>query len=41
MLRVGEDGLHILRAVYHDDASPGLRELRSVQVLRQFWVQQY
>ncbi|WP_416983323.1 IS1182 family transposase [Streptomyces sp. T028] len=41
VLRVGEDGLHILRAVYHDDAPPGLRELRSVQVMRQVWVQQY
>lgn len=41
VLRVGEDGLHILRAVYHADAPPGLRELRSVQVLRQVWVQQY
>lgn len=41
VLRVGEDGLHILHAVYHDDAPPDLRELRSVQVLRQVWVQQY
>lgn len=28
VLRVGEDGLHVLRAVRHDDAPPGLRELR-------------
>ncbi|MFE2972882.1 transposase [Streptomyces sp. NPDC059340] len=41
VLRVGEDGMHILHAVYHDDAPPDLRELRSVQVLRQVWVQQY
>ncbi|MEU7061187.1 transposase [Streptomyces sp. NPDC046197] len=41
VLRVGEDGLHILRAVYHGDAPPGLRELKSVQLLRQVWVQQY
>ncbi|MGW1784565.1 hypothetical protein ACWCQQ_36455 [Streptomyces sp. NPDC002143] len=41
VLRVGEDGLHILHAVYHDDAPPGLRELRSVQVMRQVWVLQY
>ncbi|MEU6511070.1 IS1182 family transposase [Streptomyces sp. NPDC046942] len=41
VLQVGEDGLHILRAVYRDDAPSGLRELKSVQVLRQVWVQQY
>ncbi len=41
VLQVGEDGMRILQAVYRDDASPGLRELRSVQVLRQVWVQQY
>ncbi|MEU3620744.1 transposase [Streptomyces sp. NPDC006872] len=41
VLQVGEDGLHILRAVYQDDAPPALRELRSVQVMRQVWVQQY
>lgn len=33
--------MHILKAVYRDDAPPALRELRSVQVLRQVWVQQY
>ncbi|MEV6946826.1 hypothetical protein AB0N07_33640 [Streptomyces sp. NPDC051172] len=32
--------LHILQAVCRDDARPGLRELRSVQVLRQVWAQQ-
>ncbi|MFC8393599.1 hypothetical protein [Streptomyces sp. NPDC057238] len=41
VLQVGEDGLHILRAVHRDDAPTGLRELRSMQVLRQVWVQQY
>lgn len=41
VLQVGEDGMHILQAVYRDDAPPTLRELRSVQVLRQVWVQQY
>lgn len=41
VLQVGEDGLPILRAVYRDDAPPGLRELSSVQVLRQVRVQQY
>lgn len=41
VLKVGEDGMHILRAVYRDDAPPGLRDLPAVQVLRQVWVQQY
>ncbi|MFI1653172.1 transposase [Streptomyces avidinii] len=41
VLRVGEDGMHILRAVNDADAPPGLRELPAVEVLRQVWVQQY
>ncbi|MBI0293186.1 hypothetical protein JBE04_01410 [Streptomyces sp. PRKS01-29] len=41
VLKVGEDGMHILRAVYQGDAPPGLRDLLAVQVLRQVWVQQY
>lgn len=41
VLRVGEDGMHILRATRQDDAPPGLRELPGVEVLRQVWIQQY
>ncbi|WP_275562739.1 hypothetical protein [Streptomyces sp. 5-6(2022)] len=33
--------MHILRSVYRDDAPPGARHLKSVQALRQVWVQQY
>jgi transposase len=41
VLQVGEDGMHILRSVYRDGAPPGARYLKSVQALRQVWVQQY
>ncbi|WP_329565045.1 IS1182 family transposase [Streptomyces sp. NBC_01361] len=41
VLRVGEDGMHILRAVHDADAPPELRVLPAVEVLRQVWVQQY
>ncbi|MGW6476354.1 transposase [Streptomyces sp. NPDC055059] len=41
VLRVGEDGMHILRAVHDSDAPPGLRVLPAVEILRQVWVQQY
>ncbi|MEU0929013.1 IS1182 family transposase [Streptomyces malaysiensis] len=41
VLKVGEDGMHILRAAYQDEAPPGLRDLPAVQVLRQVRVQQY
>ncbi|MGA5135502.1 IS1182 family transposase [Streptomyces olivoreticuli] len=41
VLQVGDDGMHILGAVHRDDAPPGLRNLPSVQVLRQVWIQQY
>ncbi|WP_275562818.1 hypothetical protein [Streptomyces sp. 5-6(2022)] len=41
VLKTGEEGMRIPRAVYQDDAPPGLRDLPAVQVLRQVWVQQY
>lgn len=40
-LRVGEDGMRLLKAVYRDDAPPRLRALPQVQLLRRVWVQQY
>lgn len=41
VLQVGEDGMHILRAVHRPDAPAQLRNLSAVQVLRRVWVQQY
>ncbi|MFF8844381.1 transposase [Streptomyces sp. NPDC015127] len=41
VLRVGAEGMHILRAVHDADAPTGLRALPAVEVLRQVWVQQY
>ncbi|WP_406292796.1 IS1182 family transposase [Embleya sp. NBC_00888] len=39
--QVGADGMLLLRAAHAPDASPRLRALPSMQVLRQVWVQQY
>ncbi|MFD0381372.1 transposase [Streptomyces stramineus] len=41
VLRVGEDGMHLLHGIYDGDAPPELRDLPQVQILRQVWVQQY
>jgi transposase len=38
---VGNDGRHLLRSVYAQEAPPDLRHLPAVQVLRQVWVQQF
>jgi transposase len=39
--QIGADGLQVLRALEGPDAPAGLRELSSVQVLRQVWQQYY
>jgi transposase len=38
---VGNDGRHLLQALYAADAPPSLRQLPAVQILRQVWVQQF
>ena len=40
-LRIGQDGYHLLAAIDSDEAPVWLRELPSVQVMRQVWIQQY
>lgn len=39
--RIGEDGVHLLQALYGPGAPKGLRQLSSVEILRQVWIQQY
>ena len=39
--QIGSDGLHLLNALYHATAPRWLREMPSVEVLRQTWVYQY
>ncbi|MFF4835150.1 hypothetical protein [Streptomyces sp. NPDC001315] len=39
-LRVGEDGMRLLKAVFRADGPPRLRVLLQVQLLRRMWVQQ-
>jgi len=40
-VRIGQDGYHLLSAVYSQAAPDWLRELPSIQVLRRVWIQQY
>jgi transposase len=40
-LQIGQDGVHLLEALYHPKAPAWLRELPAVDVLRQVWIQQY
>lgn len=40
-LTIGADGCHILSAIYESPADQHLRQLSSVEILRQVWVQQY
>jgi len=40
-VRIGQDGYHLLGAIYSDEAPGWLRELPGAQVLRRVWVQQY
>lgn len=38
---IGEDGHHLLAAIYQEDTPTKIRSLFTVEVLRQVWVQQY
>ena len=38
---IGDDGYHLLTAVYSPTAPTWLREIEAVQILRQVWLQQY
>lgn len=38
---IGEDGHHLLAAIYQEDTPKEIRSLFTVEVLRQVWVQQY
>ncbi len=40
-LQIGQDGVHLLEALYHPKTPAWLRELPAVDVLRQVWIQQY
>lgn len=40
-IRVGQDGYHLLRAIYEQTAPAWLPELPAVQILRHVWIQQY
>ena len=39
--QIGQDGSHLLTAIYSDQAPSWLREIPAVEVMRQVWVQQY
>jgi transposase len=39
--QIGADGLQLLGAIYHDTAPRWLREIPTVDILRQTWVHQY
>jgi transposase len=39
--QVGQDGLHLLEAIYDNEALIGLRRIPAVEILRQVWVQQF
>lgn len=39
--RIGQDGVHLLEAIYSASTPDWLREVPSVQILRQVWIQQY
>ncbi len=38
---IGQDGLYLLTAIYQDETPNEVKQLPSVEVLRQVWVQQY
>ena len=40
-VQIGQDGFHILTAIYGDTAPIWLREIPAVEVMRQVWIQQY
>ncbi len=39
--QIGQDGSHLLTAIYSDRAPIWLREIPAVEVMRQVWIQQY
>lgn len=39
--QIGQDGSHLLRAIYSDRAPIWLGEIPAVEVMRQVWIQQY
>ena len=39
--QIGQDGSHLLQAIYSEDAPDWLREIPAVEVMRQVWIQQY
>ncbi len=39
--QVGEDGMHLLTALFAPEAPPALRALPAVEILRRTWVQRY
>jgi transposase len=39
--QLGQDGSHLLTAIYGDQAPSWLREIPAVEVMRQVWLQQY
>ena len=39
--QIGMDGLQLLNAIYHETAPCWLREVPTVEILRQTWVYQY
>lgn len=40
-VQIGQDGWHLLTAIYTDQALAWLRQIPSVEVMRQVWIQQY
>jgi transposase len=40
-IQIGEDGWHLLAAIYEPQAPTELRSLLEVQIMRQIWIQQY
>jgi transposase len=40
-VQIGQDGYHLLEAIYRDPALTWLGKIASVEVLRQVWIQQY
>lgn len=39
--QIGQDGSHLLHAIYSEDTPDWLREIPAVEVMRQVWIQQY
>lgn len=40
-LQIGQDGFHLLQAIYSDHAPSEVAQIATVEVMRQIWVQQY